>query len=125
MQHLAPVAHASPENGATDTAAAKAAAGADALPSEMLPPQQGVGQLLSPEEVRYCVFQGRRLGYLRDQIVSNDSVQRFNTLLADFNSRCKSFRYEGDALQSANKPGRRKARSAQGRRRQHLDLMDG
>ncbi len=99
----APVAHASPENGATDTAAAKPAAGADALPSEMLPPQQGVGQLLSPEEVRYCVFQGRRLGYLRDQIVSNDSVQRFNTLLADFNSRCKSFRYEGDALQSANK----------------------
>ena len=89
-------------NGATDTAAAKAAPGADALPSEMLPPQQGVGQLLSPEEVRYCVFQGRRLGYLRDQIVSNDSVQRFNTLLADFNSRCKSFRYEGDALQSAN-----------------------
>ncbi|MFI5018794.1 MAG: peptidoglycan-binding protein [Dongiales bacterium] len=98
----APVAHASPENGATDTAAAKAAPGADALPSEILPPQQGVGQLLSPEEVRYCVFQGRRLGYLRDQIVSNDSVQRFNTLLADFNSRCKSFRYEGDALQSAN-----------------------
>jgi hypothetical protein len=96
------VANASPDNAATNAAAAKAAPGADALPSERLPQQQGVGQLLSSEEVRYCVFQGRRLGYLRDQIVSNDSVQRFNTLLADFNSRCKSFRYEGDALQSAN-----------------------
>jgi len=96
------VANASPDNAATNAAAANAAPGADALPSELLPQQQGVGQLLSSEEVRYCVFQGRRLGYLRDQIVSNDSVQRFNTLLADFNSRCKSFRYEGDALQSAN-----------------------
>ena len=64
---------------------------------------QGVGQLLSLEEVRYCVFQGRRLAFLRNEVVSEDSVRRFNTLLADFNSRCKSFRYEGDALQSANK----------------------
>jgi hypothetical protein len=99
----APLANASPGNGATNAPATKAAPAADAEPKEMLPPQQGVGQLLSLEQVRYCVFQGRRLGYLRNQIVSDDSVQRFNTLLADFNSRCKSFRYEGDALQSANR----------------------
>ncbi len=76
-------------------------------PAEMLPATAAVGQLLSLEEVRYCVFQGRRLKPLpvATMIVKrgNDSVRRFNTLLADFNSRCKSFRYAGDALQSANK----------------------
>jgi hypothetical protein len=95
-----PMANASPGNGAPTTPAAP---GADAALAEMLPPLQGVGQLLSLEEVRYCVFQGRRLAFLRNEVVSEDSVRRFNTLLADFNSRCKSFRYEGDALQSANK----------------------
>ena len=97
-----PMANASPGNGAPPAPAAPAAPG-DAALAEMLPPSQGVGQLLSLEEVRYCVFQGRRLAFLRNEVVSEDSVRRFNTLLADFNSRCKSFRYEGDALQSANK----------------------
>ena len=47
---------------------------------------------------------GPAAGFPRETRSSaNDSVRRFNTLLADFNSRCKSFRYEGDALQSANK----------------------
>jgi hypothetical protein len=97
-----PMANASPGNGAPPAPAAPAAPG-DAALAEMLPPSQGVGQLLSLEEVRYCVFQGRRLAFLRNEVVSEDSVRRFNTLLADFNSRCKSFRYEGDALQSPNK----------------------
>ena len=98
-----PLANASPGNGATNAGAAPAPSGADAAPTEMLPPLQGVGQLLTLEEVRYCVFQGRRLVFLRKAVVNDDFVRRFNTLLADFNSRCKSFRYEGDALQSANK----------------------
>jgi len=99
----ASVANASPGKGAATAPATPAGPGAEAAPTEILPPLQGVGQLLSLEEVRYCVFQGRRLAFLRNEVVSNDSVRRFNTLLADFNSRCKSFRYEGDALQSANK----------------------
>ena len=98
-----PAANISPGNGAANASAAKAAPDTDGVAAEKLPPQQAVGQLLSVEEVRYCVFQGRRLGYLRNQVASNDSVQRFNTLLADFNSRCKSFRYQDDALQSANR----------------------
>jgi hypothetical protein len=97
------VAKASPGGGAANSPAARVGPGTDAMPTEILPPLQGVGQLLSLEEVRYCVFQGRRLGFLRDEVVNADSVRRFNTLLADFNSRCRSFHYEGDALQSANK----------------------
>jgi hypothetical protein len=69
-------------------------------PAEKLPPQ-GTGALLGDDEVRYCVFQGRRLTYLRDQVVGDDPIQRFNTLVADFNSRCRSFRYDNNALQTA------------------------
>jgi hypothetical protein len=69
-------------------------------PAEKLPPQ-GVGALLSEEEVRYCVFQGRRLGYLRNQVIGDEAIQRFNTLVADFNSRCRNFRYDNNALQIA------------------------
>jgi Putative peptidoglycan binding domain len=69
-------------------------------PTEKLPPQ-GMGELLSEEEVRYCVFQGRRLGYLRNQVIGDEAIQRFNTLVADFNSRCRNFRYDNNALQIA------------------------
>ena len=69
-------------------------------PVEKLPPQ-GAGSLLGDDEVRYCVFQGRRLTYLRNQVVGDDPIQRFNTLVADFNSRCRSFRYDNNALQTA------------------------
>jgi Putative peptidoglycan binding domain len=65
-------------------------------------PSPGSGRLLSSEEVRYCVFQGRRLGYLRNQVTSNASVQRFNELVTDFNSRCSHFRFENNALQAAS-----------------------
>jgi len=68
---------------------------------EKLPPQ-ATGSLLGDDEVRYCVFQGRRLTYLRNQVVGDDPIQRFNTLVADFNSRCRSFRYDNNALQTAS-----------------------
>jgi len=70
-------------------------------PVEQLPPQ-ATGALLGDDEVRYCVFQGRRLTYLRNQVVGDDPIQRFNTLVADFNSRCRSFRYDNNALQTAS-----------------------
>jgi hypothetical protein len=69
-------------------------------PVEKLPPQ-ATGALLGDDEVRYCVFQGRRLTYMRNQVVGDDPIQRFNTLVADFNSRCRSFRYDNNALQTA------------------------
>jgi hypothetical protein len=69
-------------------------------PVEKLPPQ-ATGALLGDDEVRYCVFQGRRLTYLRNQVVGDDPIQRFNTLVSDFNSRCRSFRYDNNALQTA------------------------
>jgi putative peptidoglycan binding protein len=76
------------------------AAGPDENVVEKLP-MPGAGRLLSSEEVRYCVFQGRRLGYLRNQVRSDASVRRFNGLVTDFNSRCSHFRFENKALQAA------------------------
>src|SRR5262249_47328018 len=48
------------------------------LPEEL--PSPGRGLILSAEEVRYCVFQGRRLQYMRSNIKDDVSVQRFNGL---------------------------------------------
>jgi Putative peptidoglycan binding domain len=89
------------ENASSAAAAARSAAGTDGVASEKVP-SPGSGRLLSSEEVRYCVFQGRRLGYLRNQVTSNASVQRFNELVTDFNSRCSHFRFENNALQAAS-----------------------
>jgi Putative peptidoglycan binding domain len=83
--------------------AVQAVAGADMDVTEKVPsPDRGRLLLLSPEQVRYCVFQGRRLGYLRKQIGGDDSNQRFNTLVADFNPRCSNFRFENNELQAAS-----------------------
>jgi Putative peptidoglycan binding domain len=91
---------APPKNASSGAAAAWTAAGTDGDAPEKVP-SPGSGRLLSSEEVRYCVFQGRRLGYLRSQVTSNASVQRFNELVTDFNSRCSHFRFENKALQAA------------------------
>jgi peptidoglycan hydrolase-like protein with peptidoglycan-binding domain len=34
-------------------------------------------------------------------VLGDEPIQRFNTLVADFNSRCRSFRYDNNALQTA------------------------
>jgi hypothetical protein len=86
----------------TNSASAPAMANAAADMSES-PPSLGVGQLLSPKEVRYCVFQGRRLTYLRSQIHGDASVQRFNAMVADFNGRCGDFRYRTNELREATR----------------------
>jgi hypothetical protein len=91
---------APPKNASSGAAAARTAASTDGDAPEKVP-SPGSGRLLSSEEVRYCVFQGRRLGYLRSQVTSNAWVQRFNELVTDFNSRCSHFRFENKALQAA------------------------
>jgi Putative peptidoglycan binding domain len=66
-------------------------------------PAPGEGRVLSMEEVRYCIFQGRRLSELRNQMTGlggNDLVNRYNNLVTDFNSRCRSFRYEKGVMEA-------------------------
>ena len=73
--------------------------------AEKLPPP-GAGRVLSMEEVRYCIFQGRRLSELRNQMTGlggNDLVDRYNDLVTDFNGRCRSFRYEKGVLETVQR----------------------
>ena len=72
-------------------------------------PAPGTDRVLGKREVRYCIFQGRRLDILRDLVSRNRETDRFNALVSDFNSRCSSFRYRRGVLQAieAEVPGKR------------------
>lgn len=73
-------------------------------------PAFGSGQTLSRQEVRYCVFQGKRIDFLRNLPTTNAQIAAFNEIVVDFNNRCGSFRYmpaDMTAVESeaANKTG--------------------
>ena len=63
-------------------------------------PAPGTDRVLGKTEVRYCIFQGRRLDILRDLVSSNRETDLFNDLVADFNSRCSKFRYRQGVLRA-------------------------
>lgn len=56
-------------------------------------PSVGTGRSLNRSELRYCIFQGKRLDLLRGMTFTNTAVDSFNTMVSDFNSRCANFRY--------------------------------
>ncbi len=56
-------------------------------------PSPGGGRTLSRSELRYCVFQGKRVDLLRTMASSNSAIDKFNDLVSDFNLRCSNFRY--------------------------------
>jgi hypothetical protein len=39
------------------------------------------------------VFQGKRIGFLRNLPTTNAQVAKFNEIVDDFNNRCGSYRY--------------------------------
>ncbi|MDC9836827.1 hypothetical protein [Rhizobium binxianense] len=57
-------------------------------------PSSGLGQALSRSELRYCIFQGKRLDLLRNLAFTDAAVSSFNALVSDFNQRCGNFRYK-------------------------------
>lgn len=71
-------------------------------PSEETPPV-GTGLVLSQPQIRYCSAESIRLDAAKEAMNPyNDSdVNRFNALVADYNSRCSSFRYRSGSLESA------------------------
>ncbi len=72
-------------------------------------PLPGSDRVLNRSQVRYCTFQHERLDILRGLIASNTEIDRYNSLVSDFNSRCSSFRYRQGVLQTieAEVSGRR------------------
>lgn len=63
-------------------------------------PPVGTGRSLTRNEVRYCIFQGARLDYIRPMTTNNSQIDRFNALVGDFNARCGNFRYTPGVLES-------------------------
>lgn len=63
-------------------------------------PPIGSGRVLGRSQVRYCVFQSKRLEYIRPLITTNQQVDRFNRLIADYNLRCSSYQYRKGVLSS-------------------------
>ena len=67
-------------------------------PSTTMPPV-GDGLVLTSDQIRYCVFEDRRIKGA-EKVVNNyeqASVNAFNSMVNDYNSRCGHFRYrDGD-----------------------------
>lgn len=68
---------------------------------EQMPPV-GSGMTLSNNQIRYCVSEDIRVTVMKDLINSYTSheVDQFNAAVADYNSRCSSYRYRRGALES-------------------------
>jgi len=56
-------------------------------------PARGANQVLSRSEVRYCLFQDKRIDHVRPMAQTNAEITQFNRLVDDYNARCSSFRY--------------------------------
>lgn len=70
-----------------------------AAPPEVMPPV-GSGKVLSTPQIRYCVFQDVRVKSAKKLVDSynGESVDHFNSLVNDINSRCSYFQYRQGAL---------------------------
>ena len=75
---------------------------APSRPTEETPPV-GSGNVLTAPQIRYCTAQGIRLDAAKDALNQYDDshIDRFNSLVADYNSRCSNFRYRKGVLESA------------------------
>jgi sulfur relay (sulfurtransferase) DsrF/TusC family protein len=61
-------------------------------------PPVGSGLSLNRNQVRYCIYQGARLDYIRPLTANNRQIDRLNGLIDDYNRRCSSFRYSSGVL---------------------------
>lgn len=75
---------------------------APSRPSEETPPV-GSGIVLTAPQIRYCTAQGIRLDAAKEALNQYDDshIDRFNSMVADYNSRCSNFRYRKGSLESA------------------------
>ena len=77
---------------------------APSRPQESKPP---VGQdlVFSTAQIRYCLAEDIRMDGAKSALnnYSDYDVDRFNAMVADYNSRCGSFRYRSGALESARR----------------------
>lgn len=68
-------------------------------------PPVGSGLVLSDVQIRYCLAEDIRMDSAKSILNSYnaDDIGRFNRMVADYNSRCSSFRYRSGALESVRR----------------------
>ena len=97
-------AYSPPAQTATPSYSPPAEPQAPSRPQESMPP---VGQELvfSTAQIRYCLAEDIRMDGAKAALnsYSGHDVDRFNDMVADYNSRCGSFRYRSGALESARR----------------------
>ncbi|MEO5607531.1 MAG: hypothetical protein ABIR13_08120 [Polaromonas sp.] len=73
-------------------------------PAESQPPA-GQNTVLSTAQIRYCLAEDIRLEGAKSAVNNyiDSDVDRFNAMVADYNSRCGNFRYRSGALESARR----------------------
>ena len=81
-------------------------------------PQVGTDNVLTANQIRYCLSQEIRLSAANAVVDarSQSDINRFNLLIADYNSRCSQYRYPVDTFERvrAEVEGRRMALEAEG-----------
>ena len=64
-------------------------------------PPVGTNNVLSVQEIQWCIREGIRIETIRNLIESNEGIDAFNRIVKDYNSRCGSYRYrKGSQLQA-------------------------
>jgi hypothetical protein len=58
---------------------------------------------VSVSELRYCKRQKARLEAVQNDQMSNPQIDRFNSAIEDYNSRCGSFRYRDSDMDTVNR----------------------
>ncbi len=73
-------------------------------PQESMPPA-GQDLVFSTAQIRYCLAEDIRMEGVKSALNNyiDSDVDRFNAMVADYNSRCGSFRYRSGALESARR----------------------
>ncbi len=51
------------------------------------------GLSLSESQLRYCIYQSKRLEFMRNLTENNTEIELFNGMVDDWNARCSSYRY--------------------------------
>lgn len=77
---------------------------AQSRPQESMPPA-GQDLVFSTAQIRYCLAEDIRMEGAKSALNNyiDSDVDRFNAMVADYNSRCGSFRYRSGALESARR----------------------
>jgi hypothetical protein len=69
---------------------------------EQIPPT-GQDRVLDAAQIRYCLSEDIRLEAARDVATTGAAVERFNSMIDDFNARCTGYRYRRQVFESVQR----------------------